>query len=132
MKRNTLLASLVMGALFFVMPLFISVWCGQYDYICQDSFEPFFSVALIFLPVLLFSLITYKMREEVSRAWIRLVYIWIPISIFLTLITHKSGGGWGVGISWEKGTTAALSSSLFFFISLIIIIYKYFAVRQKV
>src|SRR3989344_3826778 len=59
-----------------------------------ESTTPYF----LFFPVLLFfSIITYKMREEVFRAWLHFAYWWIPISlVFIYLAGGWSGGSLGI------------------------------------
>lgn len=56
---------------------------------------------LIFLTpaILLLSLITYKMRDEVFRAWWRFARWFVPVIIAVTLLLENAGGGGGIGIS---------------------------------
>jgi hypothetical protein len=66
------------------------------------------------------------MREEVFRAWARFAVPAVLISVVLAYLTPTStGSGFGPQISIGKGDTAFLMSVLFIFISIIIIIYKY-------
>ena len=51
------------------------------------------------LPIFLLSFITYKMRDEVFRAWWGFARWWVPIIILITLFLQNAGGGGGLGIS---------------------------------
>ena len=88
------------------------------------------SMLLFVFPfVFLFSLITYKMRDEVSRAWITFAKWWVPAQILLVLLTPESSGGYFVVIL-DKQLVAILLSALFVLISLLLIIYKWFSSRK--
>ncbi len=101
----------------------LALWNGCYDLLwCRDYVNPtvsFFAPLLVVFP---FSLITYKMREEVFEAWRDFSYWWIPLSIFLVLITPE---GNSVIMSWGKEIPAIGMSALYVLISVIIIMYKY-------
>lgn len=87
----------------------------------------FFSVAL-----LAFSIITYKMREEVFRAWIHFAYWWIPISlVFIYLAGGWSGGGFGMPNVLDQEFVSIIFSAIFVIVSILIIIWKYFTTRHK-
>lgn len=90
---------------------------------------------VIFLPVLsvlFFSLITYKLPEQVFRSWFNHFAIWwIPFSMLLTFITPHSGGGWGPGINTGPGDTSFILSFLFVVISIVIILVSSIRVYRK-
>src|SRR3989344_3055223 len=96
--------------------------CGGQEYgQCMD-----FSYSLIIgffpvIPLFILSFITYKMREEVYRAWLRFSYVWIPLSMILIFLAPQYASDWMFPI--EKGTVA-------FFSSLLLIIWKYFSSRR--
>jgi len=75
------------------------------------------------LPVFVFSSITYFLRGEVFQKWFRFSAWWIPMSLFFTLITQESGGGFA-GWGWGKQDTALVFLFLYSVISLILVIYK--------
>lgn len=57
--------------------------------------------ALIFLtpPLFLLSLITYKMRDEVFRAWWGFARWFVPVIIAVTLFLENAGGGGTLGMN---------------------------------
>lgn len=135
MTKSKVLIMSLCGTVFLGILIFLSTatcyyssWCAPIrSALSSDTL----SVVLLFPPLFLLSLITYFLHEKVFRSWLHFTYWWIPLSVFFTLITSKSGAGWGVGLSWEKGTTSFLFSVAFFLLSLLIIAWKYFAVRQS-
>jgi hypothetical protein len=133
--KKTLL--LVSGCLSIV--LFVSNYIGTY-WICDNFFlgghegscpDILYSAMMNFFPIIpffLFSIITYKMRDEVYQAWLRFAYVWIPLSMLAIFLAPEYSADWMFPI--VKGTVAFFSSLLFAGISLILIIYKYFASRR--
>ena len=101
---------------------------------CLDSFVPTLGeFALLFsLPILLFSLITYRMRDSVFRAWATFAAVWVPISSVLLILIGLADGGGSMGIPnvLDQEFVAMILTSFFSFISLIIIGWKYFATRR--
>ncbi|MBP6929447.1 MAG: hypothetical protein KBB77_00765 [Candidatus Moranbacteria bacterium] len=91
--------------------------CGANEYgSCMDVL---YSAIIFFLPIIplfLFSLITYKMSEEVFQDWWRLARIFIPLAMFLILITPAYTHNWMFPV--VKGTVAVALSGLFVIISL--------------
>lgn len=88
-------------------------------------------IELIFLPVFplfLFSLITFKMSEVVFQAWWRFARIFVPLSMFLILITPAYTHNWMFPVT--KGTIALALSALFVFISLIQVIAVHRRLKQ--
>lgn len=114
-------------------------YLGNY-YICDILFYngsvgscPFIltSLGLNLLPIIpffLFSLITYKMREEVYVAWFRFARVWIPGSMILIFLAPQYSSDWMYSI--EKGPIAFLSSLLFFVISFILVSWKRLSTRN--
>lgn len=81
------------------------------------------------IPLFLLSLITYKMREEVYRTWLRFAYVWIPLSMLLIFLAPEYTADWMYPV--VKSTVAFFSSLLFLIISPIIIAWKYFATHRS-
>lgn len=107
-------------------------WCGPSNYECWDRLEFAGNLILIFLPILIISLITYLLREEVFRAWLKFAYWWIPVSLaFIYLAGGSSGGGFGMPNVFDQEFVSIIFSGLFFIISLILIIWKHFSTRSN-
>ncbi|MDP3965649.1 MAG: hypothetical protein Q8Q13_02515, partial [bacterium] len=81
------------------------------------------------IPLFLFSLITYRMREEVYTAWFRFVRWWIPLSMFLILIAPEYSNDWMYPV--EKGGVAFAVSIVFCVVSILIIAMKYISLRKS-
>lgn len=96
---------------------------------CWDGFLNLTTIASpyihLFIPLFLFSLITYKMREEVYRAWLRFAYFWIPLSMLAIFLAPEYTHDWMFPV--VKGTVAFFSSLLFLIISLLLITWKHFS-----
>jgi hypothetical protein len=94
-KKNVLLVSSV-----FALAL-VAIVGGEALELCNrgtlcdritDSFGPF-SVILLIVPLLFpFSLITYRMKEEVFQRWIRFAVWYIPLLIIGYFIYPQGGG----------------------------------------
>ena len=87
-----------------------------------------------FLPLFLFSLITYKMREEVFLAWWNFARWWVPVIIVVTFLlnnTKGSGGGYlGLGQDFVMAILGILYSILVIF-SLFKIIWQYAKMKDR-
>ncbi len=99
-----------------------------------DCINFIYGILIVFLPILpffLFALITYFMREEVYRAWIRFAIPMLGISMLLTaLMPDSQGGGFGPQISFGKPDVALLTSAIFVVISIILIARSYLSLRK--
>ncbi len=87
--------------------------------------------AMIFFPLFplfILSSLTYFMREEISTAWTNLAKWWVPFSMILVLISPEYSNDWMFPIT--KGSVAFITSVLFVLISLILITWKWFALRK--
>lgn len=135
MKRNNILV--VSGLV--TSGLFIWNYIGNYK-ICDSltmggssSNCPFVltDLGINLLPVMpffIFTLITYKMRDEVYRAWLRFSLIWVPLSMFLIFLAPEYSTDWMYPIT--KATVAFLSSVIYCAISGLLIAWKYFVSRR--
>lgn len=58
--------------------------------------EPLALVLVSLLPLLLLSLITYRMHDHIFRAWWNFARWWVPVIVLVTLLlnNHGSGGGY--------------------------------------
>src|SRR3989344_7961119 len=123
-KRTLLIGSGVVTIVLFVLN-WIGTFklCGGQEY--GGCIDLAYGTIINFLPVIplfLFSLVTYRMRDEVYRTWSRFAYVWIPLSMVLILLSPEYGSDWMYPI--EKSTVAFVSLIIFTFASLSIIVWK--------
>jgi len=124
---------LIVASLLFVIFVVAVAYQGTCDYkalgTCWrywDQTGEFIETLLITVPFFLISLIVRFTREEIFRTWIKFALVWIPLTMFLTLISPEYSQSL---LPIVKSTVSFGFSALFFFISLIIIAYKYFTTR---
>jgi len=129
-KKNVLVISGLISGIFVIFDRIGTFrLCGGVEYgACMDNLHNFMGEFLPVFPIFFLSVIVYFFREEVFRAWITFTYIWIPLTMFLILIAPEYGNAF---FPIEKGTVAGFFSLLYIIISLIIIIWKYFATRKR-
>lgn len=100
---------------------------------CQEGFLNWLNIISpyihLFIPLFLLSLITYKMRDEVYRAWVCFAYAWVPLSMLAIFLAPEYSTDWMYPV--VKGTVAFFTSLLFVIISLVLIAYKYAASRRS-
>ena len=107
-------------------------FCGETWRDCMHL--NFVAVQTLFpiIPLFLFSLVTYFMRESVYSMWAKFA---IPATLFSILAIFftqdSSGGGFGPQLSFGKGDVALICGALFVLISLAIIAYGYLRPSQK-
>lgn len=98
-KKNVLIASATYVVFFIVVFLAgeycNSAWCRIHD---DDPLGLVFFIFLPLLPTFLLSLITYKMRDEVFRAWWGFARWWVLVIVATMLFLENAGGGGGMGI----------------------------------
>lgn len=128
-KRNVAILNGVGVLVFVLLIVFLPspYHCGTYEKLC-DSLGNFALFLLIAPPLFLFSLVTYKMRDEVYQAWWRLTRWWIPISMLLVLITPEDNGAF---MQINRGFVAFLMSGLFSILSIAIILSAFVASQKK-
>ena len=130
-KKNVLKISLVYilltAIIFLVAEMCHSSWCM----VREDKFPG--SLLLILFPLfptLLFSLITYKMPDEVFRGWIKFARWAVPVMIVVTYLNNSDQSS-----NIMSGTFDALLYVLlygtFILVSLILIITKYLKLRGE-
>jgi hypothetical protein len=84
------------------------------------------------LSILLLSLITYKMRDEVFRAWWNFARWWVLVIIAVTYLLENAGGGGTLGMDTDF-TIFALSIlyAVLIITSLVKIVRTYLKTRQR-
>jgi len=117
------------GVLIFSLLVYINFLC-QTKFSCSTEMGSDFllTVTFVLIPFFLFSLITYKMKEEVFVRWWKFTRWWIPLTMFLTLITPDSNS---VIMSWGKEVPAMGMTILYIFISSIIILRTWLKTRKE-
>jgi len=73
----------------------LNFWCGAGGISCQNSLDYLGDYFLLFLPILLFSMITYFIKEEVFKAWLKFTYWYFSIYVLVILLLSGMGGGGG-------------------------------------
>ena len=119
-----------------VISLTVSIinYIGVYK-ICLNIFECteiLFGVMMILFPVVslfIFSLITFKMHEEVFRSWWRFSRIWIPLSMIAIFVSPSNTSNWMFPV--EKGSVAFFLSVIFVIVSACIIVYRHYKLEKK-
>ena len=107
MKKNSVLIVGAVGTLLFGFLVFLGTDTCYVNTTCKilrGAILNGSSVVTFFFPgILFFSLITYKMREEVFQAWWRFARWWVLVIVAVTLFLQNAGGGGGIGISGAVG-----------------------------
>lgn len=111
-----------------VSSTFFSSFFSLFNKSCVDPLANLIIIFIIFIPLFLLSLITYKMRNEIFRAWLKFAYVWIPLTLVLTILAPEYDQSL---LPITKGVVSFLMSVLFLIISFLIILIKYFSLRQK-
>lgn len=83
---------------------------------------------LIFLPLFLFSLITYRMRDEVFEIWVRFALWWTGITIILVLLAPADDPSL---LPITKSVIALTSTVAFTIISAILVFWKRSMLKEK-
>ncbi len=129
MTKKNVLYLLLTATLILLVVFFENEICGFSK--CSMHFDKLPYLFIFASPAalpLLFSLITYKMKEEVFQAWRNFSYWWIPLTMFLTLITPDSNS---VIMSWGKEVPAMGMTLLYVLISIIIILRTWLKTRKE-
>jgi len=70
-------------------------WCNN----LWDNINTVGEILLVFIPVFIFSLITYKMRDEVFQAWWKFARWFVPVIMLVTFLINSQDRSGGMGIS---------------------------------
>lgn len=101
----------------------LDFWCGENNYDCRSNLLYFSAYLLLFLPILLFSAITYFIKEEVFRAWLKFTCRYLPIYLLAIPLLSGMGGGGGYLIGpIGSGFIAASLSGLYTIISFFLVL----------
>lgn len=124
-KKKVLIGSGVIVVILIVLNLIgtYRLCGGKESGSCMDATFDFLMLFFPFLPLFLFSLITYRMTETIFQSWWKFARIATPVSMGLILIAPSYSHDWMFPI--EKGSVAMMTTVLFIFLSIIIIIRAY-------
>jgi hypothetical protein len=131
LKRSTLLISGVITLIFFIINTSgLDKFCPASNEKCFIIINIFFTNFFWIIPVFVLTLIMYFMRREVFYTWLKFAWVWIILSMILVYIAPESDGNGMLHIS-SKAFALVSTNFLFFVISLIIIVVKWFSVGRK-
>ena len=102
--------------------------CSQDD-TCALYLATLVRTLLLVFPLALLSLATYFLRDEIFFIWMRFARWFIPISIFLILISPNNKTDWM--FPNDKGHVSFYLSILFLGISILIVLIKSLQVYRK-
>jgi hypothetical protein len=129
MKRKILLLTFILGVTILASGLLEPFkLCGAEWRKCMDINYAFGLAGLIFAPLFFFSLITYFMKEEVFRAWLRFSTIWVPLTMVCTLLAPDYSQSL---LPIVKGSVSFFMSLAYSVLSVIIILTKMYTTREK-
>lgn len=122
-KKKVLLFSLL-GAVSFII-FYFSIYfgvCFNYPNQCNNNSELVAVNVMLFVPILFFSLITFKLKQPVFIAWRN--FSFYSILVFLILISFVPMRTYGLDyLPITKGLVSLTLSILYSIISLFMIIY---------
>lgn len=87
------------------------------------------------IPVFFFSLITYKMQDEVFRSWWGFARWFVPVIVLVTLFQNMQSGGGGLGIGGAVSgafdfLVLVLLYAIFVIVSIVRIVSGYFRSKR--
>ena len=130
-KKNALITS---SGFFVVFAIFgtTQALCNYDSHgICWRYWTEIGSVSqgmLICLPLLLFSLISYKLQDEVFSTWVKFAKWWVLGTILLVLITPAQDSSL---LPVTKEIVSLFSTGVFTLVSLIVIVAKSVSLKGK-
>jgi uncharacterized membrane protein len=135
-KRRMLSINLLVCALLgmdylfysYAHPLFSGDSCWNNAYFLGCSTVLLYYILLLSIPVLLISIITYFMKDDVFNAWKRFTFTYLPIYILVVLASPWRASSFS---PFEKGPVTLLILAIYVLISVLIIIWKYVRTRNK-
>lgn len=106
--------------------------CTSEGVLHYDCFNTISSIELIFFPVFplaFLSLLTYRMRDEIFRAWTSFAVWWVPLSMLAIIIAPEEiKGSISVPMKWPL---AVFCAAILLLVSIIIILWKHYSLKKK-
>ena len=128
-KKNVLFLSGIIGGIE-ISVLVIFLFFGTINFVQNygDYLDNYYSHFLVFVPVLFFSLITYKLRDEVFDTWVKFAKWWVSGTFIFVLIVPAQDSSL---LPITKEIVSFFSTGMFTLVSLIIVIATSVALRGK-
>lgn len=98
--------------------------CWQYWDKIPDDIQVFY----LMFPIFFFSLITYKLRDEVFESWMKFAKWWVLGTIVLVVITPAQDHSM---IPLDKEMISLFSTGIFTAVSLVVVVIKSISLRGK-
>ena len=131
-KRTVLATSTIATVLFFVFMYATEIGlCTQDSTYCWRDFQIAGFFLVIFIPIFLFSIITYFTPQRAFKSWIRFTQWYVPIfwiaNAYVTYkVAHRGSGLIGTLNAALAGDLFLLVLAIFMIVSIVIIILKSF------
>ena len=136
-EKKTHRKFITLGSLFLAITSLVSVFSYQLG-ICTDGHDRcYYSLqsigvnTFVFVPIFVFSLITYFTRKEVYKLWLVWSLLWgVVFSFFILLSGGGRGSGAGLHDAYE-GLFLIVLFGLYPVVSALLIIWKYWHLSLK-
>jgi hypothetical protein len=131
-KKNVLVFSVMCAVLFFFSGFQKDIGlCGKVYNQCWDVLDLLWPAFFLSLPLLVFSLVTYKLPEQVFRSWIHFAFAWILISLIFIYTTPTVSHSWAINVGPGREGITWLMGGIFVAVSLILVTYKFFQLKRS-
>lgn len=97
--------------------------------VCADTYLSFIDTAIFIIPTFILCLIAYKMRDEIFRSWAKFASWSVPLSIIAISLSATHSNSYV--FSSDRELLTMLLVPLFVLISLAIIVWKWYKLRNK-
>lgn len=131
MTKKTVLVASILGVVVFGFAMFTSIKgiCSM-DLICSRPHNNVLGPILFpVIPLFIFSLVTYKMKDEVFQLWWKFARIWTPLSMLAILIAPEYASN--ILSPIEKGSVALFFSGMFILISTVLVVFQRSNLRKR-
>jgi|SRR3989338_4609629 len=95
---------------------------------CPSTLASLETMLLPVIPLFIFYLIVFFLKDDVYRTWSKFVIWWIPLSMLAIFMAPEYSHDWMFRV--EKGSVALAMSAIFIIVSVLIIIVKYLSLKK--
>lgn len=120
-RGKMMLIGFIGSAIFFSSVYFIDVNCKKGMYICTDFHEIIWMLSMVFVPVFLGSILTYKVKEEIFVSWRNFSVVFVLLSSVITIILPFHCDSY---LRVCKESSSWLFAGVYFFLSLFVVLNK--------